>query len=126
MVRVSLWTKKTFQNPYVADYVGEHYYAVKFNAEGNETINYYDNTFKNPNYDPIKKVLKFDKNLLYKWSCRRIPDAVTSSDDSSCSNNSNNYMWYKSVTLIIVQFCSMTTVPHCEHIKLCEIKELVW
>ena len=50
-----LMDKKTFQNPYVAAYIGEHYYAVKFNAEGNETINYYDNTFKNPNYDPIKK-----------------------------------------------------------------------
>ena len=50
-----LMDKNTFQNPYVAAYVVEHYYAVKFNAEGNETINYYDNTFKNPNYDPIKK-----------------------------------------------------------------------
>ena len=40
--------KKTFQNPYVAAYVSEHYYAVKFNAEGEETINYYDNSFPSP------------------------------------------------------------------------------
>ena len=50
-----LMDKKTFQNPYVAAYVSEHYYAVKFNAEGNETINYYNNKFTNPNYNPSKK-----------------------------------------------------------------------
>ena len=50
-----LMDKKTFQNPYVSAYVREHYYAVKFNAEGNETINYYNNKFTNPNYNPSKK-----------------------------------------------------------------------
>lgn len=50
-----LMDKKTFQNPYVAAYVSENYYAVKFNAEGNETINYYNNKFTNPNYNPSKK-----------------------------------------------------------------------
>ena len=50
-----LMDKKTFQNPYVSAYVREHYYAVKFNAEGNETINYNNNKFTNPNYNPSKK-----------------------------------------------------------------------
>ena len=30
-----MFDKNTFQNKDVADYVNEHYYAVKFNAEGN-------------------------------------------------------------------------------------------
>lgn len=47
--------KKTFNNPDVAAYINAHYYAVKFNAEGNETINYYGNTFENPNYDETRK-----------------------------------------------------------------------
>ena len=42
----------TFQNEDVVKYVNEHYYAVKFNAEGNERINFKDNLFQNPDYDP--------------------------------------------------------------------------
>lgn len=44
--------KNTFQNPDVVKYVNEHYYAVKFNAEGNEKINFKDYLFENPDYDP--------------------------------------------------------------------------
>jgi len=46
--------KNTFQNPDVVKYVNENYYAVKFNAEGAEQINFKENVFKNPNYDPNK------------------------------------------------------------------------
>lgn len=46
--------RNTFQNKDVAAYVNEHYYAVKFNGEGDETVNYLDQTFTNPNYDPAK------------------------------------------------------------------------
>ncbi|MFK7833655.1 MAG: thioredoxin family protein [Winogradskyella sp.] len=46
--------KNTFGNKDVADYINEHYYAVKFNAEGNSTVTYKDNTFSNPNYDATK------------------------------------------------------------------------
>ena len=49
-----LMDKKTFQNPYVAAYVREHYYAVKFNAEGNDVINFKGYEFTNPNYNPSK------------------------------------------------------------------------
>ena len=44
--------KNTFHNPDVVDYVNKNFYAVKFNAEGNETINYLGKTYGNPNYDP--------------------------------------------------------------------------
>ena len=47
-----LMDKKTFQNRDVATYISKYYYAVKFNAEGQEKINYYGNTFTNPDYDP--------------------------------------------------------------------------
>lgn len=46
--------KNTFQTEDVAAYINEHYYAVKFNAEGNEEITYKDNTYANPNYDASK------------------------------------------------------------------------
>lgn len=49
-----LLDKETFHNKDVVAYVNEHYYAVKFNGEGNETISYKESTFGNPNYDVTK------------------------------------------------------------------------
>lgn len=47
-----LLDRNTFANKDVARYISEHYYAVKFNAEGNEDIAFYDRVFKNPAFDP--------------------------------------------------------------------------
>ena len=46
--------KNTFQNADVAAFINKHYYAVKFNAEGNSSVTYKDQTFGNPNYDASK------------------------------------------------------------------------
>lgn len=46
--------KNTFKNKDVANYINEKFYAVKFNAEGNEDVTYQGRTFKNPEYDPSK------------------------------------------------------------------------
>lgn len=40
--------KQTFHNPDVVKYINEHYYAVKFNGEGNETVAYQGKTYSNP------------------------------------------------------------------------------
>ncbi len=46
------WCKKmdavTFSNPYIAQYMSEHYYAVKFNAERTDTIDFQGRQFVNP------------------------------------------------------------------------------
>jgi thioredoxin-related protein len=46
--------KNTFQNPDLAAYVNKNYYAVKFNGEGNKTLNYKGKPYGNPNYDETK------------------------------------------------------------------------
>ena len=46
--------KNTFTNKDLIAFVNANYYAVKFNAEGNELVNYKNQLFKNPNYDPAK------------------------------------------------------------------------
>lgn len=46
--------RNTFKNKDVVDYINKHYYAVKFNAEGNSVVRYKDKVFKNPGYDPAK------------------------------------------------------------------------
>jgi len=50
-----LLDKNTFQNADVAKYVNENYYAVKFNAEGTESIDYQDFVYTNPNHDPNRE-----------------------------------------------------------------------
>ncbi len=42
--------KNTFSNPDVINYVNKNYYAVKFNAEGTESITHEGFTYTNPNY----------------------------------------------------------------------------
>ncbi|HNQ27722.1 MAG TPA: thioredoxin fold domain-containing protein [Aquaticitalea sp.] len=44
--------KNTFQNTDVVNYVNENYYAVKFNAEGNDVVKYKGATYSNPGYKP--------------------------------------------------------------------------
>jgi len=44
----------TFKNQEVIDYVNEHFYAVKFNAESKNTISFNGNTYK------------FDANFPYR------------------------------------------------------------
>lgn len=44
--------RNTFSNKDVIDYINKHYYAVKFNGEGNEVVNYRGRTFTNPGYQP--------------------------------------------------------------------------
>lgn len=45
---------QTFKNADVVKYVNANYYAVKFDAEGNESISFKGKTYSNPNYDPAK------------------------------------------------------------------------
>ena len=47
--------KNTFQNPDVVSYVNQNYYAVKFNAEGEEIVKYKDLEFTNPQFDPNRQ-----------------------------------------------------------------------
>ncbi|SKB45216.1 Thioredoxin-related protein [Salegentibacter holothuriorum] len=47
--------KNTFSHSDVIEFVNENYYPVKFNAEGNEEIDFKGQLFENPQYDPEKK-----------------------------------------------------------------------
>lgn len=49
-----LLDKNTFSNPDVAKFINKHFYAVKFNAEGNDLVSYKGKTYANPSYDPAK------------------------------------------------------------------------
>lgn len=44
--------KNTFHNGDVVEYINKNYYAVKFNAEGNDAVSYQGREFSNPGYKP--------------------------------------------------------------------------
>ncbi|MGB0788391.1 MAG: thioredoxin family protein [Marinirhabdus sp.] len=50
-----LLDKNTFSNLDVIKYINANYYAVKFNAEGTEEINYKEFNYTNPNHRPGRR-----------------------------------------------------------------------
>ena len=58
--------KYTFHNEDVVNYINEHYYAVKFNAEGIDVVTFKGNTYSNPNYNPELAKLIFDEYYRYE------------------------------------------------------------
>ena len=58
--------KNTFGNNSVANYINAHYYAVKFNAEGNEVATLKGKLYENPNYNPKKAKRRNSAHQLAK------------------------------------------------------------
>lgn len=50
-----LLDRNTFTDPKVIEILNQRYNPVKFNAEGNEEVQFQDKLFKNPNYQEARK-----------------------------------------------------------------------
>ncbi|PCH53936.1 MAG: thioredoxin family protein [Flavobacteriaceae bacterium] len=74
------WCKKldatTFKNPDVVDFMNKNYYAVKFNAEGNETINYKGKVYSNPNYKSNSRGRNSSHELSNLFKIRSFPTVM--------------------------------------------------
>lgn len=72
-----LLDRNTFHNKDVVDYVNKNYYAVKFDAEGNDVITFKGNTYSNPKYDPAKAKRRNSPHQLSSFfSIRSYPTIV--------------------------------------------------
>ena len=60
-----LMDKNTFQNPDVAQYLNNNFYAVKFNAEGNKKVSFKGREFLNNNYN---ESLKGGRNATHDFA----------------------------------------------------------
>ena len=76
-----LLDKKTFANRDLARYVNEHFYAVKFNAEGNEEIRFYDQNYRNPNFDERRKGRNATHQFTQFLGVKGYPTMVFFSED---------------------------------------------
>lgn len=62
-----LLDNNTFSNKKLSEYVNANFYAVKFNAEGDEVVNFKDQELTNPNYDPNKAKRRNSQHQLAQY-----------------------------------------------------------
>ncbi len=77
-----LMDKNTFQNKDVVKFVNENFYAVKFNAEGTEEIEYQDFVYTNPNYDANRKGRNSQHLLAHALKVSGYPTVVFFDENS--------------------------------------------
>jgi len=75
--------QNTFQNPDVVKYVNENYYAVKFNAEGNEVVKYQGKEFKNPDFDPDNTGRNAQHELSQAFAINSYPTIIFLDEQSN-------------------------------------------
>lgn len=71
-----LLDKNTFQNKDVVAYINQNYYAVKFNAEGNEVVNYLGKKYTNPSFDANKSGRNSSHELSQAFGIRAYPTLI--------------------------------------------------
>lgn len=68
--------KNTFSNKDVADYINKNFYPVKFNAEGNESINFNGKKYENPGFNPNSSGRNTPHELSGLFGVRAYPTLV--------------------------------------------------
>lgn len=84
--------KNTFQHPDVVAYVNEHYYAVKFNAESPDPVNFNGKVYKNPTYDPAKKGRNGVHELSRFFQVTAYPSMMFLSPDGTAITKAEGYL----------------------------------
>lgn len=99
--------KNTFHNKDVADYVNENFYAVKFNAEGNDVVNYKGKEYTNPSYDPAKANRRNSAHQLSRlFKVRAYPTIVYLDENAEVIAPISGYMKPGQIELYLKMFDS--------------------
>lgn len=99
--------RNTFQNSDVAAYINKHYYAVKFNAEGNEDVVYKGQSFTNPSYDPAKAKRRNSQHQLTRHlGVRAYPTIVFMDEAGDLLTNVKGYRTPQQLELYIKIFAN--------------------
>lgn len=84
--------KNTFSNPDVVNFINKNFYAVKFNAEGNETVNYKGKVYANPSYDPAKATRRNSSHQFTRYmQVRAYPTVLFLDETGNLINNVRGY-----------------------------------
>ena len=112
--------KNTFSNPDVIEYVNQHYYAVKFNAEGTEEITFQDFTYTNPNYQEGRRGRNATHFFADALKLQGYPSLVFFEDDGSLLQAIPGYKTPKQLEIYLKMIASndykeVTTVKAWEN-----------
>ncbi len=84
--------RNTFTNKDVITYINANFYAVKFNAEGNEVIKDNKRTFSNPGYNPAKAKKRNSQHQFTKYmGVRAYPTVLFLGEDGNLINRVKGY-----------------------------------
>ena len=84
--------RNTFSNKDVVSYINANFYAVKFNAEGNDVVNDNTRTYKNPGYDPAKAKKRNSQHQFTKYmGVRAYPTVLFIGEDGTLINRVKGY-----------------------------------
>lgn len=87
-----LLDRNTFGNPDVANFINQNFYAVKFNAEGNETVNFKGKVFANPGYDPAKSTRRNSAHQFTRhMGVQAYPTVLFIAEDGTLINRVKGY-----------------------------------
>jgi thioredoxin-related protein len=91
--------KKTYSNKKVIEYMNEHFYSVKLNAETKDAINWKDKTYR---YNSKYNINDFSIFLTYGRAS--FPTTVIIADDQSAPIPIAGYMEVKEIEKILKYF----------------------
>ena len=99
--------KNTFHNKDVAAYVNKNFYAVKFNAEGNDVVNFKGKEYTNPSYDPAKANRRNSAHQLSRlFKVRAYPTIVYLDEKAEVIAPISGYMKPDQIELYLKMFNS--------------------
>jgi len=83
--------QNTFSDPKFIEFINKNYYAVKFNAEGNEEIMFQNRKFTNPNFDPKRAGRNATHELTMFLQVRGYPSMIIIDKNGKVSNTIVGY-----------------------------------
>lgn len=97
--------KNTFSNKDLAAYINKNFYAVKFNAEGDELITMGDKKFTNPKYDPAKASRRNSQHQFAAFmGVRAYPTMLFLESDGTLINRVASYLGPKQLEVYLKLF----------------------
>lgn len=98
--------KNTFSNKDVANYINKNFYAVKFNAEGNEKVNFLGKSYTNPGFDPKSSGRNSSHELSGYFGIRAYPTIVYLDEEAKLIAPIPGYQSPKQLELYLKLFAS--------------------
>ncbi len=97
--------KQTFKDPDVIQYINQNFYAVKFNAESSEAVDFKGKAFANPNYDATRnKMARNSPHELTRFlNIRAYPTLVLLDEELEVTERLKGYKTVEKLLLELQQ-----------------------